>query len=236
MSTIVLQMVPFGLEHVIMFVFALPASTPCLCDGRDVVRTQAVIGDTAVVIQLFARFGIAHRDLEPMDRQGIVTTTQEDIIDVTLHRHCRAVAVPTPSFTGGHTIVGLPKCQALRERGRGIRLARQDDGPALVLGQRTKRWLAVEIIAQQGHLRRRPGLGMLTEPPFARLLFAVLFGLPGLRPDVLGGQGEDGGTSWAHEDGSDRGVIRKSVTVREVPGEAGGAMDGLRRKGGRAIE
>jgi hypothetical protein len=54
---------------------------------------------------------------------------------------------------------------------------------------------------------RRHGLGMFAEPPFARLLFAVLFGLPVLRHNVLGGQGEDLGASWAHDDGGERGVI-----------------------------
>ena len=49
---------------------------------------------------------------------------------------------------------------------------------ALLLGQRTKRLLAVAIIAQYGHLMWRHGLGMFAEPPFARLLFEVLFGRP----------------------------------------------------------
>src|SRR5215212_10638077 len=99
MAKIVLQMVPFGLKHVVIFVFDLPAPTTCLCDGHDVVRAQAMIGDKAVVIPLFARFGIDYRDLEPIARQGSVTTTQEYVIDVTIHRHFREAAVPTPYFT-----------------------------------------------------------------------------------------------------------------------------------------
>src|SRR5262245_42640072 len=47
--------------------------------------------------------------------------------------------------------------------------------------------LTVEISAQDGHLMRRHGLGMFAEPPFARLLFAIRFGLPVLRHDVRGG-------------------------------------------------
>ena len=83
---------------------------------------------------------------------------------------------------------------------------------------------------------RRHGLGMFAEPPFARLLFAVLFGLPVLRHDVLGGQSDDVGASWAHDDRGDRGVVIEGLPVRELPGEAAGAMDGLGRKVGRAIE
>ena len=68
MAKIVLQMVPLGLQHIVIFVFDLPAPTAGLGDGCDVVRAQAMIGDKAVMIQLFARFGIGYRDLEPMDR------------------------------------------------------------------------------------------------------------------------------------------------------------------------
>src|SRR5215471_21651737 len=105
MAKMVLQMVPFGLEHVVIFVFDLPAPTSCVGYGCNVVRAQAMIGDKAVVIQLFTRFGIDHGDLAPIDRPGIVPTTQEDVIDVTLHRHCREAAVPSPSCPLGHAIV-----------------------------------------------------------------------------------------------------------------------------------
>ena len=236
MAKIVLQMVPFGLQHVVRFVCDLPAPTTGLCDGRDGVRAPTMMGDKAMVRPLRARLGIDHRALAPMDRPGIVPTTQEDVIDVPRQRHVREAAVPTPSCTLGHPVVGLPEGQALIERGMGIRRTRQDAVQALWLGQRTKRLLAVEIIAQYGHLIRRHGLGMCAAPPFARLLCTILFGLPVLRHDVLGRQGDDVGASWAHDDGGDRGVIREGVTMRALPGEAVGAMDGLGRKGGRTIE
>jgi hypothetical protein len=199
-----LQMVALGLEDVVIFVFDLPASTARLRGVRDVVGAQAMIGDKAIVIEWFARFGMHDRDREPIDRQGIVTTTPEHVIDVPIQAHFRAPAMPTAAFKLGHPVVGLPKRQPLRERGMGVRLARQDAVQALWQGQGTKRLLAVEIIAQSGHLMRRQGLGMLADPPFARLLFAVLFGIPVVRHDVLRGQGDDVRVSWAHDDGGDR--------------------------------
>jgi hypothetical protein len=57
-----------------------------------------------------------------------------------------------------------------------------------------------------------------------------------VRQNILGGQGDDFGASWAHDDGGDGWGIRERLAVRELPGEAVGAMDGLRRKGGGAIE
>ena len=65
MTKVVLQMVPLGLEHVVVFVFDLPAATTRLRNRHNVVIVQAMIGDTAIVIELFARFGIDDRDLEP---------------------------------------------------------------------------------------------------------------------------------------------------------------------------
>ena len=72
---------------------------------------------------------------------------------------------------------------------------------------------------------RRHGLGMFADPPFARPLFAVLFGLPVLRHDVLGGQGDDFGASWAHDDGGDCWVIIEGWASRELPGEAVGEIN-----------
>jgi hypothetical protein len=68
MPKVVLQMVPVGLEHIVMFVFALPASTTCSRDVRDVVHAQAMRGDKAIVRELFARFGTYDGDLKPIDR------------------------------------------------------------------------------------------------------------------------------------------------------------------------
>ena len=126
-AKIMLQMVPFGLKHIVIFVFDLPAPTPCVGDGRDVVRAQAMIGDKAVVIQLFARFSIDYCDLEPIDRQGSVTPTQEDVVNIAHQRCFRVAPIPLASFVRGHATRGLPEGQALVELGMGVRLARQDE-------------------------------------------------------------------------------------------------------------
>ena len=96
-----------------LFSFSSSSAHALLGRRRDVVRAQAMIGDKAVVIQLFARFGIDHRELKPIDRQGIVTTTQEDVIDVTIQRHFREAAVPTPSCTLGQPSLARQKANRL---------------------------------------------------------------------------------------------------------------------------
>jgi hypothetical protein len=224
----VLQMVALGLEDMVVFVVDLPASSARLRPLRDVVRTQAMIGDTAVVRELCTGLGMPARELAPIDRPGIVTPSQQHLMAVPRHQHCRAAAMPTTACKLGHPVVGLPKRQPLLECDRGVGLAHPEAVTALLSGQGTQGLCAVESIAQPGHLRRRPGLGMRGPPPFARRLCAVLCVRPVLRHAVLGGQGEDRGASWAHDDGGDGRVIREGGAVREWTGETVVALDGLR--------
>ena len=74
MTKVVLQVVPLGLEYIVVFMFDLPASTTRLCNRYHVVRCQAMIGDTAIVVELLTRCGFGDGDLEPMDCLGIVPT------------------------------------------------------------------------------------------------------------------------------------------------------------------
>ena len=177
--------------HVIVFVFDLPPPSTRLRNVRNVVIAQARIGETAIVRELFACFGIDHGDREPIDRQGIVTTAQAHVVDVAHHGHCREAAIPVASFMLGQTVVRLPKRQALIERGMGVGLTRQDDVETVGQHQRTKGLIAVEVLAQSGHAMGGHVLGMFAHPAGACRPFAVLFGMPVLRHDVLGGQGND---------------------------------------------
>ena len=50
MPKVMLQMVAFGLEHVVVFVFTLPPPTTGLGHLRHVLRIQTVIGDNSTVV------------------------------------------------------------------------------------------------------------------------------------------------------------------------------------------
>jgi len=75
MPKVVRQMVPLGLEHVGVFVVDLPAPATRLCNVHNVVSRQRMSGETTIVLQLFARFGMDDSEVEPMDRPGIVITS-----------------------------------------------------------------------------------------------------------------------------------------------------------------
>jgi hypothetical protein len=117
-------MVPLRLEYIVVFVFDFPPPTTRLRHLHNVVIAQTMIGNTAIVIELFARFSIDHRDLEPIDRQRIVTTAQAHVVDIAHPCDFREATIPVASFTLGYPIVGLPKRQALSERGMGVGLTR----------------------------------------------------------------------------------------------------------------
>ncbi len=64
MTKVVLDMIAFGLEHVVVFVFHFPSTTARLPKLGNVVIADLVVGDKAVMIELFARFGVYLGDLK----------------------------------------------------------------------------------------------------------------------------------------------------------------------------
>jgi hypothetical protein len=89
------EMVAFGLEHVVIFIFNLPPSTTGVCHLCHVLRAEPVIGDKGVVIELFARFGIGHGHLDPIARERGLTILQQDIIDEAIACYFRKASRPT---------------------------------------------------------------------------------------------------------------------------------------------
>src|SRR3989442_9282621 len=52
MTEVVLQMIALGFEHVVVFVFDLPTPPTRLCHCHHVIGCQAMIGDTAIMIEV----------------------------------------------------------------------------------------------------------------------------------------------------------------------------------------
>ncbi len=235
-TKVVLEMVALGLAHVGVFVGDLPPPTPRWRNVHNVVNRQAMMGDRAMVLPLFTRFGMDDRAVAPMDRPGIGTTAQEHVVDVPPQRHCRAAPMPAASCTRGHPVGGLPKRQALIERGMGVGLTRQDEGKTVVSPQRTQGLVAGEIIAQSGDAMGRDLLGMFGQPAFAGRSFAVLVGMPVLRHDVCRGQGDALRLSGADDHRGNGRMRREGWAIAALPRETVVAMHDLGRKGVGAIQ
>jgi hypothetical protein len=141
-------MIVFGFEHVVVFVCNLPAPAASLGHFRDVGSVQVMVGDKAVVIELFARVRMHHGDLAPVHREGILAASQGNIVEGAHHHDFRETAMETAVFHLFDGVIGLPKGQALVQFGMRVRLAHKDEGAPLVSGQRTQGLVAVEVIAQ----------------------------------------------------------------------------------------
>src|SRR5256885_4662075 len=148
-AEVMFEMVALGLEHVVVFVFNLPPSTPGLGHLGHVRHTETVIGDKGVVIELFARFGIDHGHLDPIDRERWLPVLQQDILDEVIADHFRQATLPVTLFILGDCTLGLPKGQAFIKLGMRGRLTHQDKVEPLMESQRTKWLLTIEIITHQ---------------------------------------------------------------------------------------
>src|SRR5712692_9762226 len=132
MTTVVLQMIALGLEDVVVVVVDLPPPTPRVGNVHYVVSRQAMSRDTAMVIQLFARFGLDDGKVEPMDGPSIVTAAQAYVVDGAYPRHFREAPIAVASFMRGHGVGGLPKRSALIEFGMGVGCTRKDEGAPML--------------------------------------------------------------------------------------------------------
>src|SRR5437879_8520168 len=138
-AEVMFEMVALGLEHVVVFVFNLPPSTTGLCHLGYVRRTETVIGDKGVVIELCTRFGIDHGHLDPIDRERVLPVLQQDIIDEAIDCHFRQATLPTTMFTLGDCALSLPKGQAFIKLSMGVRLTLQEKVRTLVESKSTTR-------------------------------------------------------------------------------------------------
>ena len=81
MAEIVLQMIPFGLENIVVFVLALPTGTPILDNRHHIRLGEDVIGSKGIVIELTTIIFASNRDFTPIDIHGIFITSQRHVID-----------------------------------------------------------------------------------------------------------------------------------------------------------
>lgn len=84
MAELMLEMIAFGLEHVVVFVFHLPPSTPGLGHLRHIFRAETVVGNKRSVGELCARFGIRSSALDPSDGERLLPVLAPNVIDEAL--------------------------------------------------------------------------------------------------------------------------------------------------------
>src|SRR5262249_52010010 len=113
MAEVMLEMVAFGLEDVVVFVFNLPPSTTSVGHLGHVRHTEMMIGDKGVVRELCARCGIDDGHLDPIDRERMLPALQQDLIDEAIEGHFCPTPRPTTLFVWSDGTLGLPKGQTV---------------------------------------------------------------------------------------------------------------------------
>jgi hypothetical protein len=83
-TKVMLDMIALRLEHVVIFVFDLPPPPTGLGKVGHVVICYGMIGDKAVVVELFAGGRMDRGDLEPIARQSTFATSQEHLVDIAI--------------------------------------------------------------------------------------------------------------------------------------------------------
>src|SRR5919108_1129545 len=101
MAEVMLEMVAFGLEDIVVFVFNLPPSTTGVGHLCHVLCAEPVIGDKGVVVELCTRCGIDYGHLDPIDRERMLTALQQDLIDEAINGYFRHPPLPATLFTLG---------------------------------------------------------------------------------------------------------------------------------------
>src|SRR5215510_9136315 len=76
-----LKLGALGLEHGVLVVCTLPPSTTGVGSLGHGLCTETVMGEKGIVLELCARFGIAHGQLDPMDGSRMFPVLQQDLID-----------------------------------------------------------------------------------------------------------------------------------------------------------
>jgi hypothetical protein len=137
MPTVVLPMSARGLEHRVAVVCALPPPPTRWRHVHRVVSRQVGLGKTGIGRQLCACCGVDDGAGAPIARQGFGTTAQEHVVEVAPPRPCREAPMPVGRWPLGQRVVGRPKRQALRARGMGGGVARQEAGAAMRAHERT---------------------------------------------------------------------------------------------------
>ena len=89
---VVLEVVPFGLQGIVVLVFDLPPTAACLDQLLDVFEGDLMIGNEGILSSYLAAM-VGHREACPVDLDGVLLGPEIDLIEV-------AVGEPLAGFAG----------------------------------------------------------------------------------------------------------------------------------------
>ena len=149
MTEVVREMIPFGLERVVVLVLDFPPAAPGRDERDDVRRINALRTGPGVAIENRA-VGVRGGEFAPAHEHGVVAITQRQVIEPTIGigetpGACSAVLDDRRHVTGA-----LEVRHPLVEQGMRRRQAHEQKRAPVRQHLLAERLMAVEIIAQQG--------------------------------------------------------------------------------------
>ena len=180
MAEIVFQVIALRLEGVVIFVFNLPPGPLGLNNLGHSVISNEVMGDEGIVVS-DPTVRTADGEFTPVHPQRILSISEGHPIEI---------AVGPGFFNGSSPPFDddrrqVNPLQVLIEGGVRVRTTDQDEVQLVVDELLTKGLVAIQVIAQHGHLQATEALPMLCQPPLSGGVLTVLFVMAILRSDKL---------------------------------------------------
>ena len=223
---IVFEMIPLGLESVVVLVLNLPASSAGSGQRDDVVLGNRKIGGPGVRIGLLA-FMIGDGELTPIDFQGVLAFDQRHLVGKAVGVSMEVRADSDALLERSQIRAWLEKLQPPVEGLVRVGLAGKEKVKAVEQRLAAERLVSIQVIAQEGERAAEiPGSGV-REPAFGGRQLAILLGVTVLGSDELRPQREDFRFARGH---SDRDPAGGPVTgaLETIPLDKGfGQVDGM---------
>ena len=93
-TEIVFQVVAFGFQGVVVFIFDFPAGATGLYDAGDIVCGKDMVCDEGIVVEDFASDFMGDDQFAPIDVQGIVAIAQRELVDEAIVPDFPVFAIP----------------------------------------------------------------------------------------------------------------------------------------------
>lgn len=223
-TEVVFQMIAPVFEHVVVFVFNLPARPAGSHQPGHVVGAEEPVGDVTVAVKHRA-LGVGDGQLAPVDLQGIGSLSQRHAVGPLIVVIFPAVALAfDPRFEGVQVAAFFQGVHPFGQIGVGVGFAGEEKMEVMQQHLPAEGLMGVKIVAQQRVVAGGVTLGVGGQPAFGGGDFAVLFLVSVLRRDEFGPQRQDLGMAGAHNDRSDGAVVISQLPVGMLDARAIGAV------------
>ena len=127
MSEIVFQVVAFGFEHIVVFVFDLPTAAAVSNNGFDGSLRDGEVGDPGVFVELCPRIFPGQGQFTPVDVQRGLVAPPRQLVRIALGVDFAILPIPMPLLTRSQAPIGGQEINHLVQSPMRVGLAHQHE-------------------------------------------------------------------------------------------------------------